>query len=145
MIFSDLNFNCSNLLYMRNLQKQVKKSFCCQKLFCPVYISGLLQCDALQKIRKQQNLSFRFRQTKYPQNGSMTKMPICRTKVGILCKKKREKKTENIRELLGNKKCVSILPTFLSLLRSLSVAACLLSTRTTFFLQALQAHNRHCC
>ena len=93
------------------------------------------------------NLIFRFRQTKqYPQNGSMTNMPICRTKVGILCKKK-EKKKETENRVVRKQKSVylSIILTFLSLLRSLSVAACLLSTRTTFFLQALQAHNRHCC
>ena len=32
-IFSKLNFNHSNLLDMRNLQEQVKKAFCYQKLF----------------------------------------------------------------------------------------------------------------
>ena len=31
--FSNLNYNCSNLLDMRNLQEQVKKAFCYQKLF----------------------------------------------------------------------------------------------------------------
>ena len=30
-----LNSNCSNLLDMRNLQEQVKKAFCYQKLFWP--------------------------------------------------------------------------------------------------------------
>jgi hypothetical protein len=30
-----LNSNCSNELDMRNLQKQVKKAFCYQILFCP--------------------------------------------------------------------------------------------------------------
>ena len=34
-ICSNLNLNCSNLLDMRNLQEQVKKTFCYQKLFCP--------------------------------------------------------------------------------------------------------------
>ena len=33
IIFSNLNSNCSNLLGMRNLQEQVKKAFCHQKLF----------------------------------------------------------------------------------------------------------------
>ena len=33
--FSNLNFNCSNLPSLRNLQKQVKKAFCHQKLFWP--------------------------------------------------------------------------------------------------------------
>ena len=33
IIFSDLNSNYSNLLDMRNLQEQVKKAFCYQKLF----------------------------------------------------------------------------------------------------------------
>ena len=31
--FSNFNFNCSNLLDMRNLQEQVKKVFCYKKLF----------------------------------------------------------------------------------------------------------------
>ena len=30
-----MNSNCSNLLYLRNLQEQVKKAFCYQKLFWP--------------------------------------------------------------------------------------------------------------
>ena len=35
IIFSNLNSNCSNLLDLRNLQDQVKKAFCYQKLFWP--------------------------------------------------------------------------------------------------------------
>ena len=35
IFFSNLNYNCSNLLDMRNLQEQVKKAFCYQKLFWP--------------------------------------------------------------------------------------------------------------
>ena len=35
IIFSNLNSNCSNLSDMRNLQEQVKKAFCYQKLFWP--------------------------------------------------------------------------------------------------------------
>ena len=35
IFFSDLNYNCSNSLYMRNLQEEVKKTFCYQKLFWP--------------------------------------------------------------------------------------------------------------
>ena len=31
--FSNLNSNCSNLSYLRNLQEQVKKAFCYQNLF----------------------------------------------------------------------------------------------------------------
>ena len=31
--FSNLNYNCSNLLDIRNLQEQVKNAFCYQKLF----------------------------------------------------------------------------------------------------------------
>ena len=34
-IFFNLNFNCSNLSILRNLQEQVKKAFCYQKLFWP--------------------------------------------------------------------------------------------------------------
>ena len=33
IIFSNLNSNCSNSLDIRNLQEQVKKAFCYQKLF----------------------------------------------------------------------------------------------------------------
>ena len=33
IIFSNLNSNCSNSSYLRNLQEQVKKAFCYQKLF----------------------------------------------------------------------------------------------------------------
>ena len=33
ILFSNLNYNCSNLLDIRNLQEQVKKAFCNQKLF----------------------------------------------------------------------------------------------------------------
>ena len=35
IFFSNLNYNCSNLLDLRNLQEQVKKAFCYQKLFWP--------------------------------------------------------------------------------------------------------------
>ena len=35
IIFSNLNSNCSNSLDLRNLQEQVKKAFCYQKLFWP--------------------------------------------------------------------------------------------------------------
>ena len=37
--FSNSNSNCYNLLDMRNLQEQVKKAFCYQKLFWPVWIN----------------------------------------------------------------------------------------------------------
>ena len=33
IIFSNLNYNCSNLFDMRNLQEKVKTAFCYQKLF----------------------------------------------------------------------------------------------------------------
>ena len=33
--FSNLNSNCSNSLDLRNIQEQVKKAFCYQKLFWP--------------------------------------------------------------------------------------------------------------
>ena len=33
IFFSNLNSNCFNLLYLLNLQEQVKKAFCYQKLF----------------------------------------------------------------------------------------------------------------
>ena len=37
ILFSNLNSNCSNLLDLRNLQEQVKKAFCYQKLFWPFF------------------------------------------------------------------------------------------------------------
>ena len=42
MIFSNLNFNWSKLLQLRNLQEQVEKAFCYKKLFWPftVWING---------------------------------------------------------------------------------------------------------
>ena len=33
IFFSNLNYNCANLLDMINLKEQVKKAFCYQKLF----------------------------------------------------------------------------------------------------------------
>ena len=47
-IFSDLNFTCSNLLDLRNLQEQVKKAFCYQKLFRPFNI--WIDCSSDLKI-----------------------------------------------------------------------------------------------
>ena len=41
--FSNMNSNCSNLLDMRNLQEQVKKAFCYQKLFWPFTV--WVNCD----------------------------------------------------------------------------------------------------
>ena len=38
IIFSNLNYNCSNLLDLRNLQKQVKKAFCYQRYFWPLSV-----------------------------------------------------------------------------------------------------------
>ena len=38
IIFSNLNSDCSNLLDLRNLQEQVKKAFCYQKLFWPLTV-----------------------------------------------------------------------------------------------------------
>ena len=50
--FSNLNSNCSNLLDLRNLQEQVKKAFCYQKLFWPFTVwincSKFLQILGLQ-------------------------------------------------------------------------------------------------
>ena len=38
IFFSNLNFNSSNLSSLRNLQEQVKKAFCYQKLFWPFIV-----------------------------------------------------------------------------------------------------------
>ena len=35
MFFSNFDYNCSDLLYLRNLQEQVEKAFCYQELFSP--------------------------------------------------------------------------------------------------------------
>ena len=48
IIFSNLNYNCSNLSNMRNLQEQVKKAFCYQKLFWPFTI--WINCSSDLKI-----------------------------------------------------------------------------------------------
>ena len=50
IIFSNLNFNCSNLWSLRNLKEQVKKAFCYQKLFWPFTLwincsSDLKNCE----------------------------------------------------------------------------------------------------
>ena len=42
--FPTLNSNCSNSLYLRNLQEQVKKAFCYQKLFKPFTVR--LNCSS---------------------------------------------------------------------------------------------------
>ena len=47
-IFSNLNYNCSNLWDMRNLQEQVKKAFCYQKLFWPFTV--WINCSSDLKI-----------------------------------------------------------------------------------------------
>ena len=43
--FSNLNTNCSNLLHLRNLQEQVKKAFCYQKLFWPLTVLTICSSD----------------------------------------------------------------------------------------------------
>ena len=43
-----MNSNCSNLLYLRNLQEQVKKAFCYQKLFWPFTV--WINCSSDHKI-----------------------------------------------------------------------------------------------
>ena len=48
ILFSNLNYNCSNLLDIRNLQEQVKKAFCYQKLFRT--FTGLISCSSDFKI-----------------------------------------------------------------------------------------------
>ena len=46
--FSNLNYNSSNLLNMRNLQELVKKAFCNQKLFWPLIV--WINCSSDLKI-----------------------------------------------------------------------------------------------
>ena len=55
IIFSNLNYNCSNLLDMRNLQEQVKKAFCYQELFRPFTV--WINCSSDLKIFANSRLS----------------------------------------------------------------------------------------
>ena len=48
IIFENLNYYCSNLSNLRNLQKQVKKAFCQQKLFWPFTVR--INCSSDLKI-----------------------------------------------------------------------------------------------
>ena len=48
IFFSNLNYNCSNLLDLRNLQEQVKKAFCYQELFWPFTV--WINCSSDLKI-----------------------------------------------------------------------------------------------
>ena len=47
ILFSNLNLNCSNLWDMRNLQEQVKKAFCYQKLFWP--FTAWINCSRVRQ------------------------------------------------------------------------------------------------
>ena len=60
MFFSNLNSNCSNLLDMRNLQEQVKKAFCYQKLFWPFTVT--INCSSdLKKFKNSQPSASNFK------------------------------------------------------------------------------------
>ena len=83
-----MNYNCSNLLDLRNLKEQIKKAFCYKKLFCPSTVprncsSGLkiLQILGLQpQISKKNTLEHYF--LKVGQNNIGNKIPfsnICDT------------------------------------------------------------------
>ena len=48
MIFSNFNYNCFDLLDLKNLQEQVKKAFCYQKLFWPFTV--WINCSSDLKI-----------------------------------------------------------------------------------------------
>ena len=50
-----MNYNCSNLLDMRNLQEQVKKAFCYQKLFWPFTV--WINCSSDLKFFENSRLS----------------------------------------------------------------------------------------
>ena len=56
-IFANLNSNCPNLLDLRNLQEQVKKAFCYQKLFWPFAV--WINCSSdLKKLSNSQRTIF---------------------------------------------------------------------------------------
>ena len=50
-----MNYNCSNFLDLRNLQEQVKKAFCYQKLFWPFTV--WINCSSDLKIFENSRLS----------------------------------------------------------------------------------------
>ena len=64
IILSNLNSNCSNSLDMTNLQEQVEKAFCYQKLFWPFTVWKFLQKQMLNFYplgsQKIENEVFRF-------------------------------------------------------------------------------------
>ena len=55
IIFSNFDFNCSNLSSLRNLQEQVKKAFCYQELFWPFTV--WLNCSSDLKHFENSRLS----------------------------------------------------------------------------------------
>ena len=58
IIFSNFNSNCSNLLDMRNLQEQVKKAFCYQKLFWPFTVWINCSTDLKNFVNSQPSASY---------------------------------------------------------------------------------------
>ena len=75
IIFSNLNSNCPNRLDLRNLQEQVKKAFCHQKLFWPwtVWINCSSDRKKLWNSRlKAENLQiFEITKTTYSNSWSL--------------------------------------------------------------------------
>ena len=51
IFFSNLHYNCSNFLDPRNLQEQVKKAFCYQKLFWPYTVQTNCSSDREKLLR----------------------------------------------------------------------------------------------
>ena len=69
-----MNSNCFYLLYMRNLQEQVKKAFCYQKLFWP--FTFWINCSSDLKILKSFSRSLEQFFLTVGQNNFGNKIPI---------------------------------------------------------------------
>jgi hypothetical protein len=72
-------YNCSNLLDMRNLQEQVKKTFCYQKLFCPFTV--WMNCsNDLKNFANSQPSALNFKS--FPQPLEQFFLTVCQNNFG---------------------------------------------------------------
>ena len=70
--FSNLNSNCSNLLDIRNLQEQVQKAFCYQKLLQIVLVIEKSFCKIFETTRKIHSNSKKGQNNFWQQNAFLT-------------------------------------------------------------------------
>ena len=82
-----MNYNCSNSLYLRNLQEQVKKAFCYQKMFWPFTV-WINRFSDLKKLANSQPSASNFKSFSPPlehfflavgQNNFGNKIPFLKT------------------------------------------------------------------